>query len=157
MSPLLVTYLFLKEVVDGSWTLTPSSEDGMPLRFQTYFSLSSDTLTHLLVKESTKLRQELHQVKGLLHTEKMKNRKVKKAGAPEGRSGVATRGGVLPIRAVLLQSRRLAAEEYNELFAASPKRRRDVLILFSTPLKEEDTDEDEDPAEPTFETEQSTA
>ena len=24
---------FLKEGVDGSWTLTPSSEDGMPLRF----------------------------------------------------------------------------------------------------------------------------
>ena len=93
---------FLKEGVDGSWMLTPSSEDGMPLRFQIYFSLSSDTLTHLLVKESTMLRQELRQVKGLLHTEKMKNRKMKKEGAPEGRAGIATRGGVLPIRAVAL-------------------------------------------------------
>ena len=74
----------------------------MPLRFQTYFSLSSDTLMHLLVKESMKLCQELHQVKGLLHTEKMKNHKVMKAGAPEGRFGVATRGGVLPIRVVPL-------------------------------------------------------
>ncbi|KAE8782249.1 hypothetical protein D1007_44393 [Hordeum vulgare] len=145
---------FLKEGVDGSWMLTPSSEDGMPLRFQTYFSLSSDTLTHLLVKESMKLRQELHQVKDLHHTEKMKNRKMKKEGAPEGRDGIATTGGVLPIMAVPLQSCRLTAEEYNELFAASPTRRRDVRILSSTPLKEEDTDEDEDPAEPTFETEQ---
>ena len=31
---------FVKDKVDGSWTLNPSSEDGMPLRFQTYFSLS---------------------------------------------------------------------------------------------------------------------
>ena len=36
---------FIKEGVDGSWILTPATEDGMPLRFQTYFSLSSDTLT----------------------------------------------------------------------------------------------------------------
>ena len=117
---------FIKEGVDGSWTLTPATEDGMPLRFQTYFSLSSDTLTHFLVKESVKLRQELHLVKRLLHTEKMQNRKVKKAGTPEGRAAVATRGGVLPIQAVPLQSRRLTAEEYTEIFAASPKRRRDV-------------------------------
>ena len=82
---------------------------------------------------------------------------MKKAGALEGRVGVATRGGVLPIRAVPLQSRRLTSEEYTELFAASPKRRRDVLLLYSTPLKEEDTDEDEDHAEPTYETEQSAA
>ena len=91
---------FIKEGVDGSWTLTPATEDGMPLRFQTYFSLSSDTLTHFLVKESAKLRQELNLVKGLLHTEKMQNRKVKKAGAPEGRTAVAARSGVLPIQAV---------------------------------------------------------
>ena len=75
---------FVKDGIDGSWILNPSSEDGMPLRFQTYFSLSSDTLTHLLIKESTKIRQELHQVKDLLCMEKMKNRKVKKEGAPEG-------------------------------------------------------------------------
>ena len=42
---------FIKEGADGSWTLTPATEDGMPLRFQTYFSLSSDPLTHFLVKE----------------------------------------------------------------------------------------------------------
>ena len=148
---------FIKEGVDGSWTLTPATEDGMPLRFQTYFSLSSDTLTHFLVKESVKLRQELHLVKGLLHTEKMQNRKVKKASAPEGRAAVATRGGVLPIQAVPLRSRRLTAEEYTEIFAASPKRRRDVRILSSTPIKEEDVDEDEDPVESAFETEQSAA
>ena len=87
----------------------------------------------------------------------MQNRKVKKASAPEGRAAVATRGGVLPIQAIPLRSRRLTAEEYTEIFAASPKRRRDVRILSSTPLKEEDTDEDEDPAELTFETEQSAA
>ena len=148
---------FIKEGVDGSWTLTPATEDGMLLRFQTYFSLSSDTLTHFLVKESAKLRQELNLVKGLLHTEKMQNRKVKKAGAPEGRAAVATRGGVLPIQAVPLRSRRLTAEEYTEIFAASPKRRRDVRILSSTPIKEEDLDEDEDPVESAFETEQSAA
>ena len=100
-------------------------------------------------------------VKGLLHTEKMQNRKVKKAGAPEGRTAVAARGGVLPIQAVPLRSRRLTAEEYTEIFAASPKRRRDVRILSSTPIKEEDVDEDEDkdedPVESAFETEQSAA
>ena len=35
---------FVKDGIDGSWTLNPSSEDGTPLRFQTYFSLSSDNL-----------------------------------------------------------------------------------------------------------------
>ena len=75
---------FMKNGIDGSWTLNPSSEDGTPLRFQTYFSLSSDTLMHLLIKESTKIRQELHQVKDLLRLEKMKTRMVKKEGAPRG-------------------------------------------------------------------------
>ena len=87
----------------------------------------------------------------------MQNRKVKKAGAPEGRTAVATRGGVLPIQVVPLWSRRLTAEEYTEIFATSPKRRRDVRILSSTPTKEEDVDEDEDPVESAFETEQSAA
>ena len=90
---------FIKDGRDGSWTLNPSSEDGMPLRFQTYFSLSSDTLTHLLIKESTKIRQELHQVEDLLFLEKMKTRKVKKEGAPGGRSTIAFRGGVPPLQA----------------------------------------------------------
>ena len=31
---------FVKDKVDGTWTLNPSSKDGTPLRFQTYFSLS---------------------------------------------------------------------------------------------------------------------
>ncbi|KAE8810327.1 hypothetical protein D1007_13062 [Hordeum vulgare] len=38
---------FIKDVIDGSWTLNQYSEDGTPLRFQTYFNLSADTLTHL--------------------------------------------------------------------------------------------------------------
>ena len=80
---------FIKDGIDGSWTLNPSLEDGTPLRFQTYLSLSSNTLTHLLIKESTKTRQELHQVKDLLRLEKMKTRKVKKEGAPGGRSTIA--------------------------------------------------------------------
>lgn len=80
---------FIKDGIDGSWTLNPSTEDGTPLRFQTYFSLSSDTLTHLLIKESMTLRQELHQVKDLLRLEKMQTRKVKKEGAPGGQSAIA--------------------------------------------------------------------
>lgn len=87
----------------------------------------------------------------------MQNHKLKKAGAPEGRTAVATRGGVLPIQVVPLRSRRVTTEEYTEIFAASPKRRRDVWILSSTPIKKEDVDEDEDPVESAFETEQSAA
>ena len=91
----------------------------------------------------------------------MQNRKVKKAGAPEVRAAVATRGGVLPIHAIPLRSRRLTAEEYTVIFVASPKRHRDVRILSSTPIKEEDVDEDEgkdeDHVESAFETEQSAA
>lgn len=68
---------------------------------------------------------------------------------------------MLPIQAVPLRSRRLTAEEYTEIFAASPKIRRDVRILSSSPIKEEDVDEDEDkdedPVESAFETEQSAA
>lgn len=153
---------FVKDGIDGSWTLNPSSEDGMPLRFQAYFSLSSDTLTRLLIKESTKIRQELHQVKDLLRMEKMKNHKVKKEGGPEGRSRVAFRGGVPPLLETPIQSRHLTAEEYTKLFATSPtKRHRDGPLPSPTPLKEgstdEDEDEDEDPAEPAYETQQSTA
>lgn len=88
---------FIKDGIDESWTLNPSSDDRTPLRFQTYFSLSSGTLTHLLIKESTKIRQELHQVKHLLCMEKMKTRKVKKEEAPEERSAVAFQGGVPPM------------------------------------------------------------
>ena len=97
---------FVKDKVDGSWILNLSSKDGTPLRFQTYFSLSSDTLTHLLIKESTWIRQELRQVKDLLRMEKMKNRKVKKEGAPIISPGFAFRGGIPPLQAVPLQSRR---------------------------------------------------
>ena len=106
------------------------------------------------------LRQELHQVKDLLHLKKMKTRKVKKEGAPGGQSTIAFRGGIPPLQATPIQSRRLTAEEYTELLTASPtKRRHDGLLPSPTPLKEEGTneDEDEDPAEPTCETEQSAA
>ncbi|KAE8810780.1 hypothetical protein D1007_12504 [Hordeum vulgare] len=150
---------FVKDGIDGSWTLNPSSEDGTPLRFQTYFSLSSDTLTHLLIEESTKIPQELHQVKDLLRTEKMKNRKVKKEGAPEGPPDFAFRGGIPPLQATSLQSRRLTAEEYTELFATSPtKRGCDGPLPSPTPSRkgstdeDKDEDEDEDLAEPAYET-----
>lgn len=68
----------VKDIIDGSWTLNPSLEERTPLRFQTYFNLSCDTLTLLLIKEAVMLHQELHQVKNLLRLEKMKARKVKK-------------------------------------------------------------------------------
>ena len=138
----------------------------MPLRFQTYFSLSSDTLTHLLIKESTRIRQELHQVKDLLRMEKMKNNKVKKEGAPVISPGFAFRGGIPPLQAVPLQSRRLTAEEYTNLFATSPtKRRRDGPLPSPTPSRkgstngdeDRDQDEDEDPTEPAYETAESIA
>ncbi|KAI4992117.1 hypothetical protein ZWY2020_041980 [Hordeum vulgare] len=151
---------FIKDGMDGGWTLNPYSEDGTPLRFQTNFSLSSDTLTHLLIKESIMLPQELHQVKDLLRLEKMKTHKVKKEGAPGGQPAIAFRGGIPPLQATPIQSRRLTAEEYTELLTTSPtKRRCDGPLPSPTPLKEESTDEDEneDPAEPAYETEQSAA
>lgn len=157
---------FVKDGVDGSWTLNPSSKDGTPLRFQTYFSLSSDTLTHLLIKESTRIRQELQQVKDLLRTEKTKNCKVKKEGAPVGPPDFSFRGGIPPLQATTLQSRHFTAEEYTLLFATSPtKRRRDGPLPSPTPSKkgithedkDEDEDEDEDLAKPAYETAQSAA
>ena len=150
---------FVKDGVDGSWTLNPSSEDGTPLRFQTYFSLSCDTLTHLLIKESTRIRQELNQVKDLLRTEKMKNCKVKKEGAPVGPPGFSFRGGIPPLQATPLQSRRMTALEYTKLFATSPtKRRRDGPLPSPTPSRKGSTDEDEDEDEdPACETAQSAA
>ena len=92
----------------------------------------------------------------------MKNRKVKKEVAPEGPPCFAFGGGIPPLHATLLRSSRLTAEEYTELFATSPtKRRRDGPLPSPTPSKkgstdeDEDEDEDEDPAEPAYETAQS--
>ena len=98
--------------------------------------------------------------------EKMKNIKVKKEGAPLISPGFAFRGGIPPLQAVPLQSRRLTAEEYTELFATSPtKRHRDGLLPSPTPSMKEssnededtDKDEDEDPTQPAYETAQSIA
>ena len=73
---------FKKDENGESWTLIPSKEDGMPLRFQTYFSLSADSLVHNLIKESMKLREELHHTRELLRQDKMRPDKIKKDGAP---------------------------------------------------------------------------
>ena len=90
----------------------------------------------------------------------MKTRKIKKEGAPGGRSTFAFRGGVPPLQATPIQSRRPTAKEYTELLTSSPtKRHRDGPLPSATPLKEEDVDgeEDEDPAELAYETEKSAA
>ena len=98
--------------------------------------------------------------------ENMKNRKVKKEGAPVISPGFAFRGGIPPLQAVPLQSRRLTAEEYTELFRTSPtKRRRDGPLPSPTPSRkgstnedeDRDEDEDEDPTKPAYETAQSIA
>ena len=63
---------FRKDDLGESWTLIPSKEDGTPLRFQTYFSLSADSLAHNLIKESVKLCKELHHTRELLRQAKTK-------------------------------------------------------------------------------------
>jgi hypothetical protein len=75
---------FRKDDLGESWTLISSKEDGTPLRFQTYFSLSADSLVHNLIKESMKLREELHHTRELLRQAKTKPDRIKKDGAPEG-------------------------------------------------------------------------
>ena len=111
---------FKKDENGKSWTLIPSKEDGTPLRFQTYFSLSANSLAHHLIKESVKLCEELHHTRELLHQAKMKPDRIKKDGAPEGRPAIAYRGGVPLARDAPTRRRRMSAKEYRELFTDPP-------------------------------------
>lgn len=152
---------FIKDEDGGSWTLTPSSKEGAPFRFQTYLSLSADSLAHNLIKKSVKLRQELHHTRELLRQAKTKTGKIKKDGAPEGQPVVAYRGGIPPARDTPTRRHRMSAKEYRELFTAPlTKRRRDGPPRSPTPLTEDnartDDDQEEDREEREYETEHST-
>ena len=72
----------------------PILEGGAPYRFQTYFLLSAYSLAHNLIKESVKLREELHHTRELLHKAKTKTYKVQKDGTLEGKPTVAYEGGI---------------------------------------------------------------
>src|SRR4051812_21518051 len=61
---------FKKDEFGECWTLIPSKEDGMPLRFQTYYSLSAGNLVHNLIMESEKLHEELHHTQEVLRLTK---------------------------------------------------------------------------------------
>jgi hypothetical protein len=133
----------------------------MPLRFQNYFSLSADSLAHNLIKESVKLREELHHTRELLHQAKTKPDRIKKDGAPEGRPAVAYQGGVPPARDAPTRRRRMSVKEYRELFTdPQAKRRRDGPPRSPTPLTGNDArsndEHEEDPEERDYETEHST-
>ncbi|KAE8768601.1 hypothetical protein D1007_59908 [Hordeum vulgare] len=108
---------FVKDGLDGSSTLNASPENGTPLRFQTYYSFSADTLTHLLIKESVKLRQELHQVKDLLRLEKTKTRKVKKEGAPEGSLPLSSEEEYNRFSKILHKAKNNALQRFQDVLA----------------------------------------
>ena len=57
---------YWKEGEDESSAPAPPLEEGLPLRFQTYFSLCADSLAQHLASESMELRKEIHETKALL-------------------------------------------------------------------------------------------
>src|SRR6187399_2154851 len=83
-----------------------------------------------------KLREELHKTKALLRRAQEKTDRIKKEGAPPGRSAIAYRGG-RPSEDVSSkgeeppQRRRMTAREYRKLFPAPPKKHRRIQLLHS--------------------------
>jgi hypothetical protein len=163
----LVTHYFpyLKVGDDESITLAQPREDGLPLRFQAYFSLCVDSLAQHLASESMKLQKELHETKELLRQAQEKTDRIKKEGAPPGQPAVAYRGGRPPVDAPAQnggpsQPHRMTAGDYRKLFTVPPaKQRRDELLRsLSSSSSEEirmDEDEEEDPEEREYVTEHS--
>ena len=56
---------YRKEGEDESSAPAPPLEEGLPLRFQTYFSLCADSLAQHLASKLIELRKELHETKVL--------------------------------------------------------------------------------------------
>ena len=82
-----------KEGDDENNALAPPMDEGLPLHFQTYFSLCADILAQHLASESMELWRELHETKELLRLAQTKADRIKKDGAPPGQPVVAYRGG----------------------------------------------------------------
>ena len=120
---------YRKEGEDESSVQAPPLKEGLPLRFQTYFSLCTDSLAQDLASESMKLREELHKTK-------KKKDKIKKEGSPPGQPAVAYRGGrpsgdVSSKDEEPPQRRRMTAREYRKLFPAPPTKHRRIQLLHS--------------------------
>jgi len=155
---------YRKEGDDESSAPAPPMDEGLSLRFQTYFSLCADSLAQHLASESTELRKELRETKELLRIVQMKADRIKKDGAPPGQPAVAYRGGRPPQVAHAEgppQPRRMTAKEYRNLFKTPPAKQRRVLLLHSPASSSDeetktDEDEEEDPEEPEYPTEHST-
>ena len=155
---------YRKEGDDESSAPAPPMDEGLPLRFQTYFSLCADSLAQHLASESMELRRELHETKELLRLAQTKADRIKKDGAPPGQPVVAYRGGRPPQATHAKGSsrpRRMTAKEYRNLFMVPPAKQHRVQLLHSPiPSSDEETetdeDEEEDPEEPEYPTEHST-
>ncbi|KAE8772976.1 Retrotransposon protein, putative, Ty3-gypsy sub-class [Hordeum vulgare] len=133
--------------------LVPSNEDGTPLRFPTYFSLSINSLAHNLIKESVKLHKEIHHTSKLLRQAKTMPDGIKKDEAPKGLPTIAYRGGVPPSRYAPTRHRRMSAKVFCALFNDPlVKRRQDGPPRSLIPLTWDDAcmddDYEEDPEEP---------
>ena len=100
---------YRKEGEDESSALAPPVEEGLPLRFQTYFSLCADNLAQHLASESMELRKELHETKALLLQTQGKTDRIKKEGAPLGQPAIAYRGGRPPKDGEPPQQHRMSA------------------------------------------------
>ena len=76
---------YRKEGDDESSAPAPPMDEGLPLHFQTYFSLCADSLAQHLALESIELRKELHETKELLRLAQIKADRIKKDVAPNPR------------------------------------------------------------------------
>ena len=151
---------YRKEGEDESSAPAPPLEEGLPLRFQTYFSLCADSLAQHLASESMELRKELHETKALLLQAQVKTDRIKKEGAPPGQPAIAYRGGRPPKDGEPPHQHRMSARDYRKLFTPPAKQRRVELLHSPTPSSNEGSqaidDEEEDPEEPDYATEHST-
>ena len=123
---------YRKEGEDESSAPAPPLE-GLPLRFQTYFSLCADSLAQHLASESMELRKELHETKALLLQSQGKTDRIKKEGAPPGQPAIAYRGGRPPKDGEPPQQHRMSVKEYHKLFAPPAKQCRVELLHSPTP------------------------
>jgi hypothetical protein len=140
---------------DESIALALPMEEGLPLKFQAYFSLCADSLAQHLASELMKLRKELHEAKELLRHDQEKTNRIKKEGALPGQPIVTYRGGRPLIDAPAKsggssQPRRMMAGDYRKLFTVPPAKQCRVELLRSpsSSSSEEtriDEDEEEDP------------
>src|SRR3954464_11415908 len=123
---------YRKEGEDESSVPAPPLEEGLPLRFQAYFSLCADSLAQHLATESVELRKELHETKALLRQAQEKTDRIKKEGVPPGQPAIAYRGGRLTKDGEPPQQPRMSATEYRKLFAPPAKQPAVELLLATT-------------------------